>query len=92
VLFYVTGLSGTGKSAVLAELRARGHEAPGVDEDGYARWIDRRTGSPHPFPHDDTDLDLHAWYAGHRWVLDVERIGALSAAADGRQVFLCGVA
>ncbi|HET9898538.1 MAG TPA: hypothetical protein VFQ44_26725 [Streptosporangiaceae bacterium] len=33
-LYYVTGLSGTGKSAVLTELRARGYLARGVDEDG----------------------------------------------------------
>jgi hypothetical protein len=35
-LFCVTGLSGTGKSAVLSELRVRGYHARGVDEDGYA--------------------------------------------------------
>jgi dephospho-CoA kinase len=31
-LYYVTGLSGTGKSAVLDELRARRYHARGVDE------------------------------------------------------------
>jgi hypothetical protein len=35
-LFFVTGLSGTDKPAVLGELWARGHQARGVDEDGYA--------------------------------------------------------
>lgn len=29
---------GAGKSAVLQELHRRGHEAFGVDEDGYGRW------------------------------------------------------
>jgi uridine kinase len=40
-LVYVTGISGSGKSAVLQELRQRAHKAVGVDEDGYARWLDR---------------------------------------------------
>jgi hypothetical protein len=93
-LFYVTGLSGTGKSAVLGELRARGYPAYGVDEDGYADWINRVTGTPDDFPHDDPDLDFHAWYKTHEWVLSAERIGVLSqqAARLGGPVFLCGTA
>jgi hypothetical protein len=93
-LFYVTGLSGTGKSAVLDELRARGYHARGVDEDGYADWINRVTGRPDEFPHDDPALDFHEWYKTHDWVLSVKRIGVLSRAAArlGRPVFLCGVA
>jgi hypothetical protein len=51
-LFYVTGLSGTGKSAVLSELRVRGYHARGVDEDGYADWINKVTGTPDGFPRD----------------------------------------
>jgi hypothetical protein len=59
-LFFVTGLSGTGKPAVLGELRARGHQARGVDEDGYADWINRATGSADDFPRNDPGLDFHA--------------------------------
>jgi dephospho-CoA kinase len=33
-LIYVTGISGSGKSTVRAELRARGFFAHDVDEDG----------------------------------------------------------
>jgi hypothetical protein len=43
-LCFVTGVSGTGKSALLGELRLRGCLARGVDEDGYADWVSRRTG------------------------------------------------
>jgi hypothetical protein len=50
-LIYVTGLSGTGKSAILGELRARGYRARGVDEDGYADWINRVTGTADEFPY-----------------------------------------
>jgi hypothetical protein len=93
-LYYVTGVSGTGKSAVLHELRARGHHARGVDEDGYADWINRITGCPDAFHRDDPDFDFHAWYAAHYWVLSVKRISVLSRAAArlGKPVFLCGSA
>jgi hypothetical protein len=49
-LLYVTGLSGTGKSAVLSELLARGHHARGVDEDGYADWVSLASGIPDRYP------------------------------------------
>ena len=93
-LYYVTGLSGTGKSSVLRELRARGYHARGVDEDGYADWVNRITGRVDRFPHHDPGLDFHAWYAAHYWVLSVRRISILSRAAAriGQPVFLCGSA
>ncbi len=93
-LFYVTGLPGAGKSAVLAELRARGYHARGVDEDGYADWINLATGKPDRFPEDDPDLDFHAWCQAHNWVLSARRIGILSRATArlDQPVFLCGVA
>lgn len=93
-LYYVTGLSGTGKSSVLRELRARGYHARGVDEDGYADWVNRITGRVDRFPHHDPGLDFHAWYAAHYWVLSVRRISILSRAAArlGQPVFLCGAA
>jgi hypothetical protein len=93
-LYYVTGLSGTGKSSVLRELRARGYHARGVDEDGYADWINRVTGRPDRFPHGEPGFDFHAWYAAHYWVLSVRRISLLSRAAArlGQPVFLCGAA
>jgi len=43
-LVYVTGLSGTGKSAVCRELKRRGYEAHDTDEEGNAVWVNRETG------------------------------------------------
>lgn len=93
-LCFVTGLSGTGKSAVLRELRARGCLARGVDEDGYADWVSRRTGLAEVIPRGDPEFDIHAWYRAHDWVLNVRRISVLSRAAARcrRPVFLCGSA
>ncbi len=93
-LLYVTGLSGTGKSAVLSELPARGYHARGVDEDGYADWVSLASGTPDHYLRDDPGLDFHAWQAAHTWVLSPRRISVLSRAAArlGGPVFLCGTA
>ncbi len=92
-LLYVTGLPATGKSAVLAELQARGHRAYGVDEDEYADWISRDTGQPEAMP-SLADLDFDTWYQTHDWILSAPRIAELSrqAAGPGGPAFLCGVA
>lgn len=47
-LIYITGVSGTGKSTVWAELKNRGIEAYDVDEDGLARWQNNKTRYIHP--------------------------------------------
>jgi dephospho-CoA kinase len=36
----VTGMSGTGKSTVLAELRSRGYETVDTDDAGWSEWSD----------------------------------------------------
>ncbi|MGN6168116.1 MAG: AAA family ATPase [Solirubrobacteraceae bacterium] len=40
----VTGMSGTGKSTVLAELRRLGFQAVDTDEPGWTEWSDREGG------------------------------------------------
>ena len=41
----VTGMSGTGKSMPLAELRRRGFQAVDTDEPGWTEWSDEDGGS-----------------------------------------------
>lgn len=43
-LYLITGLPGTGKSTVNAELKARGFESFDGDEDHLAHWYDDETG------------------------------------------------
>jgi len=92
-LILVDGSSGSGKSAVLAELRARGFEAYGTDEDNFALWHDKVTDN-----YDEIDQEAFA-SAGQRtpeflerfeWALVRERVAELAASAKDRLVFLCG--
>ena len=91
-LYYITGNSGTGKSTVRQELKDRGYQALGVDEDGYGDWIDRTTGAIIPFPHHDANLDLHDWYRRHEWETSLPKIADLRRQADAQSepIFLCG--
>lgn len=93
-LIYITGISGSGKSTVLKKLQELGFEAHGVDEEGFADWIDRRNGLIVPFPRTEAEVDIHDWYKKHRWVFSYERISKLRAKSDKQQtvIFLGGVA
>jgi hypothetical protein len=65
-----------------------------VHEDGYGRWVDRRTGQARTYPAESKTLDPHEWYADHDWVLDVSKIAELKKRVDrdATLVFMCGVA
>jgi shikimate kinase len=86
---WVTGNSGTGKSTVCEELRARGYVALDADEDGFCRWIDRAEGGvvidpPYPVP--------EGWLDRHGWVIVRERVETLVEESPCRIAFLCGSA
>lgn len=93
-LIYITGMSGSGKSTILRELASLGYETHGVDELGYADWVDRKTGEIIPFPEDEQSVTVHDWYKKHRWVLSVDRISQLKhqVDTDDKLVFLGGIA
>lgn len=93
-LIYVTGISTSGKSAVLEELRSRGFAAYGVDEHGYGKWLNRRSGEQEELTQGMSEPDVHIWIAEHEWVLDIEKIAELKGQSDlaDTVVFLCGVA
>lgn len=86
---WVTGNSGTGKSTVCGELRARGHIAFDGDEDGFCRWADRSNGEvvmdpPYPVP--------EGWLERYGWMIVRERVEALVEESRSRTAFLCGSA
>lgn len=89
-LLYITGISGSGKSAVLQELKHRGYTAYGIDEDRIAKFYNNQTGEP--FLESITPEDrTPEWRSKHTWKAKRQDIEKLAAEAKDKPVFLCGV-
>lgn len=84
-LVYVTGVPGTGKSAVRRELRRRGLVALGTDEDGVGGFFgpDGRLVPP------DDVIDSAEWRRRHVWRVVPDRLDA-ARADNARVVYICG--
>jgi shikimate kinase len=76
----ITGMSGAGKSSVVAELAARGHEAHDLDTPEWSEWIEAPPGdglTPQP---------------GADWVWREERVRELLSRPREAPVFIAGTA
>ncbi|MEO3814308.1 hypothetical protein ABGB17_35365 [Sphaerisporangium sp. B11E5] len=88
-LVWVTGNSGTGKSAVCGVLRARGYVAFDADMDGFCRWIDRVDGEVVMDPPDPVPA---GWLDRYGWAIVREQVETLVEESRSRITFLCGSA
>ena len=86
-LYSITGISGTGKSTVNAELKARGYESYDGDEDHLAEWYNIETGQLVKVTIEECTPEflLH-----HSRDISREIVEWLAARASGKKVFLCG--
>jgi dephospho-CoA kinase len=76
----ITGMSGTGKSAVVRALVERGYRAYDLDTPEWSEWIDA----------DPSDRLTPA--TGRDWVWRRDRVGALLSRSDGGTLFISGCA
>jgi dephospho-CoA kinase len=79
----LTGISGTGKSAVIVELLARGYKAVDVDNDEYSAWA---------AVVNDNDEYGSTVEPGRDWVWREDRIQELLSQEDADFLFLSGCA
>ena len=80
-LVLITGMSGTGKSTVVEELRVRGHRAVDLDTGEYSEWVSPDPAAPGAPVEPDRD-----------WVWREDRVGALLDLEDGEALFVSGCA
>ena len=70
---YITGVSGSGKSAIAKELEKRGIFAFSIDEvEGLCNWVDRETQQI-----DNNYIPSLDWLNAHDWICNVERLKQL---------------
>lgn len=79
----LTGMSGTGKSAVIEELARRGYKAIDLDTEAYSGWVAVTDDSSVPGTPVEPERD---------WVWREERIHELLAAEDADLLFVSGTA
>lgn len=91
-LFFITGVSSSGKSSITHELRDRGYAAYDTDDDALARWQNNETGYIHPKSsvkaHQRTGdfLNLHSWNVPREFIEEIADNNLDNSA------FICGVA
>ena len=75
----ITGMSGTGKSTVVAELAARGHHAIDLDSDTWSEWV-------------QVDGNPTGANPGHDWLWNETKLAMLLAEDLSETLFVCGCA
>ncbi|HUS14833.1 MAG TPA: AAA family ATPase [Chloroflexia bacterium] len=80
----VTGISGTGKSTVVAALAAQGYKAVDADSEAWSEWVTDFRPSAIP---GDSPVE-----PGRDWVWRADRIATLLATEDADILFLSGCA
>ncbi len=87
-LVYITGIAGTGKSTVRAELDRRGYEAHEVDGE-FADFFHTETGersTSHTLAERTPE-----WRKHHDWIFMEEPLKRLQQHSQNHLVFLCGM-
>ena len=79
----LTGMSGTGKSTLIAELAARGYKAIDADCDEYSEWVTVTSDSDQAGTPVEADRD---------WVWRADRIQTLLSTENADVLFLSGCA
>jgi dephospho-CoA kinase len=89
-LIYITGIAGSGKTTVRNELRRRGYQAFGTDEDQLAFFYNNQTGKPlkQSIP---AAIRTPEWRLKHTWKAARTEVEKLKENAKDEPVFLCGV-
>ena len=87
-IIYITGIGGSGKTTVRAELEKRGYEA--LEVDGvFAEFFNNKTGER---VKQTIDERTPQWWKEHTWIFMPEPLKKLQKRAQSKQIFLCGTA
>ncbi|HSW65817.1 MAG TPA: hypothetical protein VLI54_01600 [Bacillota bacterium] len=89
-LFYITGVAGSGKSAIEKELHRLGYEAYDVDDPSIGAPYNNQSNTVVVMP--PASERTAEWFAAHSWRISRKRIEELKERAKDRAIFVCGTA
>ena len=90
-LYYITGISGAGKSLTKDELIKHGLVAYDGDENKITTWVNKATGAK-TVRADDHESRTAEWYSQHDWAMSADRLLELQAQHTGKNIYICGTA
>ena len=83
----ITGIAGSGKSTIIAELRRRGRVAIDLDNSGACIWVNKKTGAGTTY----REGAGREWIGNHRWQVVVPRLVALlDSLPDDKNIYIGG--
>lgn len=86
---FITGIAGSGKTSISAELTKRGYKAYNIEEvEGLFVMLDRRTGKPF-IEYDDCDMEKVKY---HDWACNKNKLQELIRKNKNSITFYCGIA
>lgn len=86
-IYYVTGISGSGKSSLVRALRENGYEAYDADSE-LCSWFDSE-GNAVEYPHNAAKRTAD-WQDHHRFLMSEQKVQEL--AAKDTDLYICGIA
>lgn len=89
-LIYVTGVSGSGKSAVHSRLQKLGYVAYDVDDHALSGVFENKSNKRVAMP--PAEQRTPEWFATHSWLMIPAAIQRVKAESEQQLVFLCGAA
>ena len=85
--FFITGISGSGKSSVLEKINEKGFSVIDIDSvGGLCKWIHVDTQREEKWSHGMTE----GWYKSHKYICDKKKLSLLIASSKS-DVFVAGL-
>lgn len=86
--YFITGVSGIGKTSVTRELQKRGFAAFDIEEtNGLCYWVNKQTGKPS----DSWERGNKEWFNEFAWVCNISKLEETIAKHNDDPLFLSGV-
>ncbi len=89
-LFLITGIAGSGKTAVVNMLREHRYSAYDIDDDGFAHWVNIDTGES-AGNNVNADARTPEFQKQYAWRMYGDKLRSLAKEAESKDIYLGGI-